>query len=219
MTNGDASDPRSILTRAWEASGGPAWDGVKALHWRVKMSTSGLSGTAEIWEDLREGRFTITFSLGPISGARGFDGTASWAMDSSGEVRVQEGGDAREAAVNDAYRRSLSWWYPDRWPAIFSNAGVVEEDGQRLHRISIHPEGGRPFEVWIHAETWLVDRFIESGSMATQTTFFSDYREVDGVRLPFRLRRAIGAETIEETTFDRFRINTKIDPRRFEVRP
>jgi hypothetical protein len=36
------------------------------------------------------------------------------------------------------------------------------------------------------------------------------------VQLPFRLRRAIGPETTEETTFDRFRINTRIDPRKFE---
>ena len=47
--------------------------------------------------------------------------------------------------------------------------------------------------------------------------YFADYRDVDGVKLPFRLRRAIGAETTEETTFDRFRINTRIDPRKFEA--
>jgi hypothetical protein len=46
--------------------------------------------------------------------------------------------------------------------------------------------------------------------------YFADYREVDGVLLPFRLRRAIGADTTEETTFDRFRVNTRIDPRKFE---
>ena len=48
--------------------------------------------------------------------------------------------------------------------------------------------------------------------------YFADYRDVDGLKLPFRLRRAVGADTTEETTFDRFRINPKIDPRRFEVR-
>jgi hypothetical protein len=47
--------------------------------------------------------------------------------------------------------------------------------------------------------------------------YFADYRDVDGVKLPFRLRRAIGTETTEETTFDRFRLNTKIDPRKFTV--
>jgi hypothetical protein len=48
--------------------------------------------------------------------------------------------------------------------------------------------------------------------------YFADYRDVDGIKLPFRLRRGIGTSTTEETTFDRFRINAKIDPRRFEVR-
>ena len=48
--------------------------------------------------------------------------------------------------------------------------------------------------------------------------YFADYRDVDGLKLPFRLRRAVGTETTEETTFDRFRINAKIDPRKFEVR-
>ena len=47
--------------------------------------------------------------------------------------------------------------------------------------------------------------------------YYADYRDTDGVKLPFRLRRAIGADTTEETTFDRFRLNTKIDPRKFAL--
>ncbi len=47
--------------------------------------------------------------------------------------------------------------------------------------------------------------------------YYADYRAVDGVQMPFRLRRAIGTDTTEETTFDRFRLNTKIDPRKFAV--
>jgi hypothetical protein len=47
--------------------------------------------------------------------------------------------------------------------------------------------------------------------------YFADYRGVDGLKLPFRIRRAVGSETTEETTFDRFRINARIDARRFEV--
>lgn len=46
--------------------------------------------------------------------------------------------------------------------------------------------------------------------------YFADYRDVDGLKLPFRLRHASGADTIEETTFDRFRINARVDPKRFE---
>lgn len=45
--------------------------------------------------------------------------------------------------------------------------------------------------------------------------YFADYRDVDGMQWPFRLRRALGPDTVEETTFDRFRVNAKIDPKRF----
>jgi hypothetical protein len=48
--------------------------------------------------------------------------------------------------------------------------------------------------------------------------YFADYRDVDGMQFPFRLRRAVGADTIEETTFDRFKVNPKIDPKKFEIK-
>lgn len=50
-----------------------------------------------------------------------------------------------------------------------------------------------------------------------QRLFFADYRDVDGLKLPFRIRRAAGSETTEETVFDRYRINAKVDPRRFDT--
>jgi hypothetical protein len=49
-----------------------------------------------------------------------------------------------------------------------------------------------------------------------QRMYFADYRDVDGLKLPFRIRGGIGADTTEETIFDRFRINARIDPRRFQ---
>jgi len=47
--------------------------------------------------------------------------------------------------------------------------------------------------------------------------YYGDFRDVEGLKWPFRLRRAIAGETIEETTFDRIRINAKINPRKFEA--
>ena len=52
-------------------------------------------------------------------------------------------------------------------------------------------------------------------AVVEQRLFFADYRDVDGIKLPFRLRRASGPDTTEETTFDRYRINARLDPRRF----
>jgi hypothetical protein len=54
--------------------------------------------------------------------------------------------------------------------------------------------------------------------LADYTLFFDDWRAVDGVRFPHRIRRAMGTETIEEWTIDRVRINPKIDPKKFAVK-
>ena len=47
--------------------------------------------------------------------------------------------------------------------------------------------------------------------------YYADYRDVEGRQWPFRLRRAIGPDTTEETTVDRYRVNVKIDPKKFEI--
>lgn len=52
---------------------------------------------------------------------------------------------------------------------------------------------------------------------AEQRLYFGDYRDAGGVMWPHRIRRASGADTTEETTFDRFRLNARIDPKKFEV--
>ena len=65
--------------------------------------------------------------------------------------------------------------------------------------------------------TWRTRGTNPAAPAVENRIYFADYRDVDGLKLPFRLRRAVGSETTEETTFDRFRINARIDPRRFEV--
>jgi hypothetical protein len=59
---------------------------------------------------------------------------------------------------------------------------------------------------------------MKSARPTENRIYYADYRDVNGHMFPFRIRRAVGAITTEETTFDRFRINVKVDPRKFEVR-
>jgi hypothetical protein len=47
--------------------------------------------------------------------------------------------------------------------------------------------------------------------------YFADYRDVKGMKWPFRLRRAVAGNTTEETTFDRVTINVRIEPKKFEA--
>lgn len=193
-----AADPKQVLARAKEASGGSAWDSVRSLHYRARVETGGLSGTAESWEDVRTGRAVQEYEIGPVQGAEGFDGKAAWSLDRSGQVTIQDGGEAREGGISERYRRTLSYWYPDRLPGRIESAEERTEDGRSFHVVRIQPEGGRAFEMWLDAKTGLADRIVERTTRDTITTFLSDYRAVEGgLKLSFRQRTTNG-----ETKYD-----------------
>jgi len=186
---GDAS---AILAKAKEVSGGKAWDGIASVYTKAKVSVGGMVGLTESWEDVRSGRAYSTVALGPLTEADGFDGKTLWVQDSSKQVRVDDSEDARLGAVNDAYRRMMAYWYPARGDARIEDSGEKVEGGRRFETLRITPKGGRPFDVWIDAATFLFDRIIEKSAIETRTTYFSDYRTVGEVKVPFASRSTNG---------------------------
>ena len=65
------------------------------------------------------------------------------------------------------------------------------------------------------AEKQIQEMQRQAPAMADYTLFFDDWREVDGVKFPHKMRRAIGADTTEEWTVSKVRVNPKVDARRF----
>jgi hypothetical protein len=158
-----APDPRAadILARNKAATGGGAWDNVGGVRTKMRMETSGLKGTAESFEDARTGAYIDSYDLGAFKGASGFDGKTVWEQDASGEVAIQGAEGPRQAAVNEAYRRSHAYWYADRAQALIEYAGETPDGARKLHVLRILPQGGRPFDMWIK---FLIDRIAERTS-------------------------------------------------------
>jgi hypothetical protein len=52
-------------------------------------------------------------------------------------------------------------------------------------------------------------------AMVDYTVFFDEWRDADGVKFPFKMRRAMGSETTEEWTVSKVKLNPKVDARRF----
>jgi hypothetical protein len=53
------------------------------------------------------------------------------------------------------------------------------------------PKGGRPYDIWIDAGA-LPSATVEKAAIETRTVYSSDYREVQGVRVPFAQRSTNG---------------------------
>ena len=132
---------------------------------------------------------------------------------------------ARLATVKQDFARLFLGMFaapPEGFAITFARAGEAEAPQGRADVLEMKGPGSFAGRFFVFKETHLPVMLTWQAPSPTgpaeNRLFFADYRDVDGLKLPFRLRRAVGADTVEETTIDRFRINTKIDPRRFEVR-
>lgn len=192
LAAGAGENPEEILARTKQAAGGDAWDGVRTVHLRARIETAGLSGPGESFEELSTGRVLTSFQLGPLAGSEGFDGKTSWSKDASGQVAITEDAEGLEGAANAAYLRSLAYWYPERHAAKVEAMGERAEGGRTFHVLRIHPAGGRPLEMWFDAASSLLDRVVETVGRETRTSFYSDYRQVSRLLLPFHSRQTNG---------------------------
>ncbi len=181
-----ASSPAEILQANAAASGAKAWAGKATLKASYAYAGQGMTGKVESLSDLKTPRYVDHYEVGPIKAAGGFDGQQAWEKDPSGTVDVKAGGDARQIAVNEGYRRTNAWWNADRAGAEIKTDGEKTKDGARYDVLTVTPKGGKPFEAWFDAKTHLLAQVIEKEGALPIITTLSDYRNEDGVMLPHK---------------------------------
>lgn len=116
-------------------------------------------------------------------------------------------------------------------PMTFSHAGIAEAPEGKADVVQVNGPAGFSARLFIDSQThlpvmlsWQAPPMVRPmpGQPPPGPTenrlYYADYRTVDGLKLPHRIRRATGASTNEEMTFDRYRVNASIDPRKFDPR-
>jgi hypothetical protein len=210
--------PQEILAKAKAAMGGSTWDRITAIHSTGTVTTSGLKGPMENMEDLKHGANLERIDLGVIRQTEGFDGCTAWTQYSSGQSVVKGDAEAQREAANGAYLASRAYWYPARWPADLANAGSRKEGAQIFDVLRITPRGGQSFELWVDTKTGYFDRTVELQDSETETTFFSDYREVQGVKLPFAIRQNKGEAQYDSLVhLERVMLNPSLEDHAFAL--
>jgi hypothetical protein len=155
-----------------------------------------------------------------MSGAAGFDGKNGWTQDAGGGARRETSGAARELAINAAYRDQLAFWFPSRHKADIFVKGREHADDADFDVVAITPEGGREFDLWVNADTHLIERLVEREADQTRTEYYMDFREVHGVRMPFRVRAARGDPRFDEiVTVDAIDFDPPAEPVAFDAPP
>lgn len=131
------------------------------------------------------------------------------------------------ARLNTVKQDFARWWLGmfaasfSSFPVTFTRAGQAEAPQGQADVLDVKGPAGFVARLFILKDSHLPIMLSWEGQAQGKTVenrlYYADYRDVDGLKLPFRLRRAVGADTTEETNIDRFRINTRIDARKFAL--
>jgi len=191
-------DPAALLAAAKEASGGAAWDALRTQHSTVRLTSDKLEGRVDRWSDIETGRSVLQYAIGPLTGAAGFDGKTVWTQEGTDPPKTETGTVALELAANAAYRDRLAFWYPQRAKAAIEYKERAEVRGHQYDVVMIVPLGGRAFEFWISAETHLIEFLSEREADVTRTEVYSEWHEVQGVKIPYHVRTSRGDPKFDE---------------------
>lgn len=197
--------------------GREAW---QKLASRVSMGTievpsANLKGTVVIHEKAPDKMLTIIIVAGSAF-REGFDGMAGWGEDPQNGVREQTGAELAEA------RRQADFYSPLNTYEHYSKLTFVGSEKVNEHNSYVLeaalPEGGAPDKLYFDTASGLPVRLISQHHTPEGVTQFqedfSDYREVDGVVLPFVIKQS-GADSSFVVKISDLRHNVELQDSEF----
>ena len=208
-----------LLIRTKNAAGGNAWDIARTLRIRWKAKEGGLDGVVIETDDLASVRYKDTSDFGIRSSAYAFNREVIWSQDSSGISHVEGDAGVREATINEAYRRSVAYWYADRWPATIDYKGQEQDGEQRFHVLRIIPQRGKPFDLWFDTTTYLLSRILEPTDTGILKVFLWDYRAIENLKVAFRVRVQLPTGTVNTYEAETLEVNPAFPGAHFNIPP
>lgn len=181
-----ANDSTALLESMRQAYGGAHWNDVAGLQMDGKEDGDGLSGPWQSTVDLHTGQYVSRMRNDVFGSAQGVDANGQWREDITGMVHPLDSDEARAVSTTESWLRRFGYLDPHS-PVSYRRLPDAQEHGQTYQRIEATPAGGRAVTLWITPTTHLLDRAVYASSFLIATARYGDYREVNGLRLPFRI--------------------------------
>jgi hypothetical protein len=182
----------------------------------IEIPAAGIKGTTETFTAAP----AKSYSVGKLSGIgeliESFDGTTGWSMNPLQGNRDKAAAELTQAKlISDFYREiELNRLYPK-----IEVKGLDKVGDAAVYKVVATPEGGLPPETWyFDIKTGLLLRsdatlVTPEGSTGVKN-YFEDYREVDGVKMPFKTRSVLPQFELV-TTLTEVKHNVPIDDAKF----
>jgi zinc protease len=218
----DLPAARDLLEKAIEATGGRA--AIEKIKSRVSTGTmevpaQGIKASI-LMSQAAPDLVAMELDLPGMGKVRqGHDGKTAWELNPMTGARVLDA-EERESFVRGAMLNSELMY--DKLYKEMTTVGTEDVAGKPTFKVRLVPTSGDPMHMFLSKETGLpvqMSSTMKSPMGEIQTlTLIEDYREVDGVKIPFKTRVQIVGMGIEQVvSFEKIEQNTEIPADRFAV--
>jgi len=183
-----------LVAKCAKASGGKeAWAklSTQVLDGTIELPAFGMTGKVKfIGKAPNKMLHVVTLADGQFEQKQGFDGRVAWKSDTQTGLKKLEGAEFEQAkmeAIFDSDIR-LKEVFPDM--KVTGRAKVGDRDS---YTVLAHEPGGKTDTFYFDAQTGqriAVDSEgpDESGKVVKANIFLEDFRPIDGIQMPFRIR-------------------------------
>jgi outer membrane lipoprotein-sorting protein len=215
-----------ILEKSIEGRGGK--EAFQKLTSRVSKGTMEIStagqtgkGTLTLYEAAPNKRYFILELPGGEKHEYGTDGDVHWSIDGAQGAKLREGEDKAMAERQADFYALLHWG--DQFESV-ETVAKEQIDDRSCYKVVLKPKVGPPETIYFDRKSGLPIRIdtvrkTEQGEIQLQTRQ-EDYRELDGVKWPFktvRLATGGGATTTYTTIWESIKQNEDIPEERFAL--
>lgn len=215
----DAPTAEQLLAEAVEAMGGAAkFDALQSFYSEATLSTGslGLTGTAKTW--WRGGDFYNESEMPGVGQMKiGRLADKVWGNDPISGLRALSDKEAEQAMWSASLCLAHDW---RRYFKSVSGPKTVVEDGKQVLEISLTTPLGDVVVLRLDAQTKLpvsqsFTQVSPLGSMP-MTVRFQDYRETDGLKIPFQQELDASLTKVTSTTV-KIEFNAPVDETKFAM--
>ncbi len=217
-------DARSVLENVIEAEGGvDALESLRSYHavgqGIVRQQGQTMSAQIETWVDpplkVRQ-RTTIALGEQAVAVDYLWNGEQGWVSQGQ-NWRAMPAELTREMKVGMVFDPVFGPLFVSREGYRFRHVGQVEIDGATADVIRVTTPDGHWAKLYYDTQTHLLRRMERpEAAEQTRTTYYRDYREVNGYRVPHVRQTIVAEQVISRVRLQTVEINQKLDPELFQ---
>jgi hypothetical protein len=193
-----ADDLNGLVDRYIAWRGGSAFEQLQTIHQRGAIEASGLHGKVEIWSSRADQRIDIDLGVLKQTQVVTSQPEHSWDTNASGQVETTP------SAGADAQRHQLALEFADAFRgnggAKATLLGAEQRDGASWSVVRVSFGGADTYDAFIDPASGALDGFRITEDRQTRFERLSDWRLVDGVRMPFEDKVTTGAPGGDQST-------------------